>query len=518
MRVTNSMISNSSRIHIANAKNKMLTAEEQYTTEKKIQRPSDDPTVASRSLKFRTTLAQIDQFVEKNVNDAMEWMDATEGCLTNIGSLLTDMKGYLSQGANSYPEAKERTAILTQLQQYASAIFEDNANKDFAGRYLFTGYRTDTSLLFPNDTDSLEYQIKENFAVTDIDLIRNVTSNIAYDEDATEWEYAEMETKLNNCYRMHLAYDNCSNEAINGETMVFDFAISYPGVDANGNAVTVTDHYNTDEGNVAVISSEEALAFDLDAYNKANGTTLDALYIYDTGEIVLSSSLYGKIQENDADISVEYTKKSFEKNEIRPEMYFQCKRYDTVSMKKVNYSDPSDQDIRYEVNFSQNISVNTQARDAISTDIYRSLDYIQRTIAAVDDVEERMAEAEKRLANTTDPDEIAALKVLQDSLENEKELRVSVMNEAFGMGLTMVDETERIINVADAELGAKYNRMRLTYNRLLDEQTDTEERLSNNEDMDIADAIINLTQADNLYQAALSATAKILGNSLLDYI
>ena len=45
MRVTNSMISNRSQVHISNAKNKMLTAEEQYTTMKKIQRPrrgSDD--------------------------------------------------------------------------------------------------------------------------------------------------------------------------------------------------------------------------------------------------------------------------------------------------------------------------------------------------------------------------------------------------------------------------------------------------------------------------------------------
>ena len=59
MRVTNSMISNRSQVHISNAKNKMLTAEEQYTTMKKIQRPSEDPTIASRSLKFRTTMAQL---------------------------------------------------------------------------------------------------------------------------------------------------------------------------------------------------------------------------------------------------------------------------------------------------------------------------------------------------------------------------------------------------------------------------------------------------------------------------
>ena len=58
----------------------------------------------------------------------------------------------------------------------------------------------------------------------------------------------------------------------------------------------------------------------------------------------------------------------------------------------------------------------------------------------------------------------------------------------------------------------------MTQDRLSDEKTDTEEKLSNNEDMDIADAVIGLTQADNLHQASLSATAKILGNSLLDYI
>lgn len=93
MRVTNSMISNRSQVHISNAKNKMLTAEEQYTTMKKIQRPSEDPTIASRSLKFRTTMAQLTQYVEKNVQDAMDWMDTTEGAMKKVSSTFTDMEG-----------------------------------------------------------------------------------------------------------------------------------------------------------------------------------------------------------------------------------------------------------------------------------------------------------------------------------------------------------------------------------------------------------------------------------------
>ena len=110
MRVTNSMISNRSQVHISNAKNKMLTAEEQYTTMKKIQRPSEDPTIASRSLKFRTTMAQLTQYVEKNVQDAMDWMDTTEGAMKKVSSTFTDMEGYFSQGANSYPESKRENS------------------------------------------------------------------------------------------------------------------------------------------------------------------------------------------------------------------------------------------------------------------------------------------------------------------------------------------------------------------------------------------------------------------------
>lgn len=199
-------------------------------------------------------------------------------------------------------------------------------------------------------------------------------------------------------------------------------------------------------------------------------------------------------------------------------MYFKCDRYDTVSMKNTYFADPSDQNINYEVNFSQTLTVNTQAKDAFDTEIYRCLDYIERVIGDVTDVENRIADVEKKIANTSDQDEIASLGTLKTSLENEQQLRVSIMNEAFGRGLTMVNKCEATLNVAVAELGAKYNRLQMTQDRLSDEKTDTEEKLSNNEDMDIADAVIGLTQADNLHQASLSATAKILGNSLLDYI
>ena len=121
-----------------------------------------------------------------------------------------------------------------------------------------------------------------------------------------------------------------------------------------------------------------------------------------------------------------------------------------------------DRSIKYEVNFSQNMTVNTQARDAIDTDIYRVIDYLSNAIADVDEVESRIANANKMIANTTDPDELEKLNAYKESLETEKSLRVTVMTEAFGKGLTMVDTTQKKLNVAVADLGTRYDRLKLT--------------------------------------------------------
>lgn len=510
MRVTNSMLANSTRSHIANAKSKLLKYDEQYTSEKKIQRPSDDPTIAVRSLKFRSTLSQIEQYVEKNVKDAMSWMDITESALDNINSLLTDVKGYMNQGANDYLETEERNSVLAALKQFVSAVFSDEANADYSGRYVFTGYRTDTSLLFPETTKNLAYNITENFTYSDIDTFSVVTGGASYDATTTDGQdYVDMAATVGNEYRLQLAYKNCSNSGqITGGSTPTGVKEDY---------VKVTTSYTNSSGTLVSnpISAVTKASTDVDAYQLDAD---DVVYLYDTGEILMGADVYSDIQQHQSAISVDYCKTDFEKNDIRPEMYFTCTSYNSVSGRNINYSDPSGQDIEYEINFSQTMKVNTQGKDAISTDIYRTIDYISQTVEAVDSIEKQISEVDDMIAKSTNEAEISTLTSLKETLNAEKDLRVKVMTEAFGKGLTMVDKTQTDLNVSLAELGSKYNRLNLTYEKLMDQHTDTEERMSENEDVDIADAYINLTQADNLYQYSLSATSKVLGNTLLDYI
>lgn len=510
MRVTNSMISNSAQSHIGNAKSSLLKYEEQFTSEKKIQRPSDDPTVAVRALKYRSTVSQITQYVEKNVKDAMSWMDTTESALKNINSVLVDMKGYLNQGANDYLAQDERNSVLSVLKQYVSSIFEDEANSDYSGRYVFTGYRTDTSLLFSEAAKNLTYDIKENFKYTDIGTVNVVTGNVTYQDGNSAQDYADQMTKIKkqSFYKIQLAYKNCSKAS---------YASVKGGTNTQENYVTLTSSYKNAAGQ-SVTKTYNTLtraSSDANAYDVGDD---EVVYLYDTGEVLVGKNVYGELQENQAEFQVNYCKSEFDKSDIRPEMYFECQSYNQVSKKEITYSDPAEQTIQYEVNFSQNMTVNTQGMDAIDTDIYRVIDYLANVINDVDDAEKRIADAEKMIANCKDPAEKKDLEAYKESLETEKSLRVTVMTEAFGKGLSMVDKAQEKLNVAVADLGTRYSRVKLTYDKLSDQKVDVEEQLSNNEDVDISDAYINMTQADNLYQYALTATSKILGNTLLDYI
>lgn len=283
MRVTNSMISNSSRSHIANAKYELMKRENQYTTQKKILRPSDDPTIAIRSLQLRTTYSQIEQYADKNVKDAIEWMDTTDSALEQIDKILTLMKPELSKGYNDYLGLDERHSVLSVLKEYSRAIFEDQANADYSGRYMFTGYRTDTSLLFPDDVKNLEYEIKQKFTSNDIDTIKYVSGGATYNASSTADDYAKQVPKQDTAYHLKLAYDNCANSAITGAATTQP-AITITlkdGTTGTGTPVTVRTMKSTDAG-----------ADDFATALGKNG----ALYLYDTGEIIFSSATYANIR------------------------------------------------------------------------------------------------------------------------------------------------------------------------------------------------------------------------------
>lgn len=74
------------------------------------------------------------------------------------------------------------------------------------------------------------------------------------------------------------------------------------------------------------------------------------------------------------------------------------------------------------------------------------------------------------------------------------------------------------VSSAQADLGAKTNRIDLTKARLGEQKTVATNVMANNEDADYAETIVKLNQQQNVYNASLAVGAKIIQTSLVDFL
>lgn len=501
MRITNTMMRNNSLLNMQKNKaayNKYL---EQYNTQKKISRPSDDPTIAVRALKYRSTLVEIKQY-KSNINDARAWMDATETYLKDVNGRMEEMISYCTQAATGTYSAEQRQDIVTQLKQYAHYIYEQNANADYAGRYLFTGYRTDVPMLFDKSQNTVTYTINEDLDINEIKKYQYVYGQAEYDAAATADNYALAASKYQTTHRIQLSYDNCD-----------DAAMTLTYVDSSGATQTVTP-------TIKHVVTKNATPPGTDKYNEhLNPQGNDVYYVPETGEIVFGDTIYDQVRAG-SDLKVQYKKTDFEKNDVRPEHYFICSATDNVTNETINYTSAGTQAINYQINFSQTLTVNTEGCNSISLSVGRKIEDIINICNDYDVIEANLKSVEKRIADCDEGDTttLANLNELKNQLETQIALQKQVLGDALGSGITTCQESQDRLNIALADHGARYKRMEMTEEGLKTQEMDTEEAKSENEDADLGEAYVLFNQANLLYQATLGATSKILGQSLLNFI
>ena len=495
MRVTNTMMRNNSMLKKKKNKvayNKYLN---QYNTQKKIQRPSDDPTIAVRALKYRTTLVEIDQYLT-NIKDATSWMDATETCLKDVNGRLEDMSEYCTQAATGTYDEKDRKDIVAQLKQFSEYIYEQNANADYAGRYLFTGFRTDEPMLFEDAQTDTTYTITENIEINSISKFQYVYGQAEYDATSSADDYANQASQFATTHRVLLSYDKCDIQQ--------EISLTY--TDAAGNVQTVQ----------AVTKSVAADT----VYNEhLHPGDNEVYFVPETGELVFGDKIYDSVRAG-KDLSVEYKKTDFAKHDVKPEHYFNCTSVNNATGETSKYTTAGKQDIMYQVNFSQTLNVNTEGVEAINLSIGRTINDIVNMCNDLDVMEANLKSAEKRLADCDENDTttIAALTELKNQITTEISLQKTVLSNALGSAITTCQKSQEKLNIALADHGSRYNRMKMTKVKLEQQELDTKDAKSENEDADLGEAYINFSEADLLYQATLNATSKILGQSLLNFI
>ncbi|NLG89104.1 MAG: flagellar hook-associated protein FlgL [Clostridiaceae bacterium] len=191
MRITNNMLINNMLNNLSNNLNRMNKYQNQLATGKRISLPSDDPIVASRALKLRTDVAEIQQY-KRNVDDATSWMEITEKTLGQMGEVMHRVRELAVQAGNETNTPEDLDKIKQEMEQLRIQMIH-LANTTYAGRYIFSGYKTDKPLLDENGAFLIDISNSEqilfeigigddiNINVTGSDLLNNGTDAAAGD-------------------------------------------------------------------------------------------------------------------------------------------------------------------------------------------------------------------------------------------------------------------------------------------------------------------------------------------------
>lgn len=496
MRITNRMMTNNMLSNINKNKLNVSRLEEQYSTGKKIQKPSDDPIVAVRALKLRTNLTELEQYYDKNIPDAISWMDVTEGSLDTIHEILRQINTGCVQGSSDSLTAANRSSIVQNLIEMREQIYHEG-NTNYAGRYIFSGFKTDSSLTFMGDVNHLSYKIAENFTGDNIEMISKVSGSYdlnTFDDDGITFSESP---RLESVYRIKLSYDGLEKDDMDN----IRYTIPVAGGDSEERFIDPVKTISVNEPGAYSVGDD------------------DVHFIYETGELILGKNKYEELRLADS-IDLSYTKASFNKGELKPEHYFDCvvTDKDKPEQEPITYTKDK-QAIRYEVNYNQRLTINTEGSDAISHKIGRDIDDILKSVDDVIHTEGKIEEVKKRIkdSNLTDADVLRYEKML-DQLETELVLKKEVMQTAFSKGITSSNKEQDRVNVAMADLGSRQYRLRLTENRLSSQRVEFKELLSKNEEVDMVDTIINFNAAHMIYNSSLSAASRVVQSSLLDFL
>ncbi len=550
MRITNKIMQRNNLSNINTNKIYEDRLSTQMSTEKKINRPSDDPVVAIRALRLRSNVTEITQYYSKNIPDAESWLNVTEDSLTNLSGVLTKMIEQCTTGSNGTSKTslttKNRQIILEQLQKLGEEVYS-TGDADYAGRYVFTGYRTDTPLSFTT-ANKTRYEITEQLDSSAVDKVTKVDTGELLNINTSNYgqppfdQVTDQDISASECYRIRLAYNACSDytRAAAGDKPTIEFldtSAGLPGttVTWTGTDIEVVNSY--DKTTLTVTDPATGAQKQVDPYTYASMNDDAIVYLPDTGEVLLGKNRYESLMKakdiegspaNEGEIRVTYEKDDWLKGDLRPEHYFACKTFDADNTADASVSYNEDyldntakrQSIEYDIGFNQTIQVNSTADECFNHGIGREVDDIMRAMQDVLKLEAVKTDIESALSNV-DENDAQAKKILQNQLEAvEKGLTLAKEKEQrlFEKGITSFQKHLDAANLSLTSCGARSSKLELVKNRTQNQKTTFETLKSENEDIDITEVIVGLTAAELTYNASLMATGKVAQTTLLNYI
>ncbi|MED4129033.1 flagellar hook-associated protein FlgL [Shouchella miscanthi] len=137
MRVTQSMLT-ANTLHYSQASYQRLsTLQEQMSTQKKISRFSQDPVIAGKSMQYRESIDQLNQY-QRNLSEAHNRLDQSDASLRETSQIITRIRELAVKASTDTFGADERKSIAQEVEQLTNHLVTI-ANTNSAGKYIFNG-------------------------------------------------------------------------------------------------------------------------------------------------------------------------------------------------------------------------------------------------------------------------------------------------------------------------------------------------------------------------------------------
>lgn len=465
MRVTTQMIASTT----LNALNKNMSSMDrlftQLSTGKKIQNISDNPIIASKSLKLKTSILETTQYTD-NAKEAGSWMECSETALNNMTEILKEIRTKSVKAANGLLTEADQAMIKNDIEQLWEQL-KDEANVTYNGHYMFTGFKTNQPLILDKDM-TLEQE------VTVGKKGMSIASGTVLGKDS---EIAEG-SKL-----------GAGTTLAAGSKLTEDTQLTKGTVLQKGTVLkegTVLDKLDAEKLGFAVLGDTYTItAADGDkiideAFTLKGTCTLGADCEIAEGTILGGNTTLGKDS-----VLAEGTVLNGATHLTEGSVLAVGTKLPKGSLNPIVHGNIEGQNKNYQVGISNTININVLGVDELYSDMMRCMEEI---FAIADNAE---------TLGGYDHTDVRAL---------------------FEQKIEELDGLLAEVAKMSADLGSRMTRLDYIQSRLADDKTSYKQLLSNVEDVDMEEAYMEFSLQYSAYTAALQASSKVLVNTLADYL
>jgi len=458
----------------------------QLSSGKIIQNPSDNPIVASRALRFRTNVSEVEQFM-RNTNQAISWMEVSEEHLNNQSDILTRTRSeLLVQGASSTYTFQNRQTITRVIELMFDQMHTE-MNGTFAGRYIFSGFRTDQPPILTNNNltttvppNTVNYEIHKNIHMRDFQEI----GSLYWRDPSGELHVIASPNWLNRPDRNDANWETGLNVT---ETNIHVMRLPFNHVD--GQRGMSTPNFAFPAGFTPTVER----AYTTDATNPYDVPAGTVRFIADTGEIVINSADAHHFAGGGVNIS--YGIDGTFRGELNPRIFFHT--IDHTTTPPTTFSQDN-QEIQFELGTNVHLTINTEARNAYPWQLFADMK------AFIDWV--------NGVHITDDPNMTA------EEIAHENAFFSEMLYSKFTNLMGRMDGHMQQTTTEFTALGARMERMDMISDRLMENRDTFRALRDQNENVDYLEVMMRLNATEAVFQAALQAGARISQLSLANFI